>query len=482
MALRHWSTSASGNASTVGINWAEGQPPSTVNDSAREMMAQVRRQYRPDEWSWVAISNTASVASQTSFRVSTDLTSVFHAQRRVRLQSASTTRYATVVSSSFTAETTVTVAVDAGSLSASHSIAALGPPVVSPSTKLDFLPLAGGMLTGDLTITKSDGTLAVNTPATGQSTQVRFRSAGVDRWGVMKFSDEALYIQRFNASGVFVNNVVHLQTDGAINLNGPTAVNGNAQVNGTLVATGAVDFQSTALVRGQLTTFNTEVLISNPSLARNRYNTGARAWTAGMFNTVSYAIGDETGGQQRMVIDPGGQTRFVGGNGQLVGPGTVFPSGDGQFYSSINDGNYVVISNVNANCQNAYARNTGNWDWWVNGQVIGQLNFANSLGFRSRSNAKAWVYAAAAAIQDAMNVSSVTYNGAGNYTVNFASALPSGSWSVAFGGIHADFPYMAGWAQGGAHSTTQCSVQIRRTTNNGLADAEWHAVWFSGGV
>jgi len=139
MALRHWSTTASGNASVAGINWQEGQAPSTINNSAREQMSQVRDQYTPGQWHWVEVSNTASVASQTSFRLSTNLTADFHPSRRVRLTGGSSTRYASVVSSSYTAETMVTIAVDSGSLSASHTTAALGPAVANT-------PIGGFML------------------------------------------------------------------------------------------------------------------------------------------------------------------------------------------------------------------------------------------------------------------------------------------------------------------------------------------------
>lgn len=42
MSIEEWSSTAANNASGVtGINWAEGQAPSTVNDSARELMAQI---------------------------------------------------------------------------------------------------------------------------------------------------------------------------------------------------------------------------------------------------------------------------------------------------------------------------------------------------------------------------------------------------------------------------------------------------------
>ena len=72
--LRRWSSSASGNATVTGgvntINFAEGQTPGSVNNSAREMMAQVRSIYTPAEWGWVEHSATASVASQTAFKIS----------------------------------------------------------------------------------------------------------------------------------------------------------------------------------------------------------------------------------------------------------------------------------------------------------------------------------------------------------------------------------------------------------------------------
>ena len=127
--LRRWSTTATANATVAGgantINFAEGQNPSTVNNSARELMAQVRGWYTAAEASWIEQSNTASIASQTVFKLSGDQTANWTANRRWRLRGGSTTRYGSVVSSSFTAETTITVTVDSGSLSASHSIAAL---------------------------------------------------------------------------------------------------------------------------------------------------------------------------------------------------------------------------------------------------------------------------------------------------------------------------------------------------------------------
>ncbi len=42
MAVKNWPTVADDNAFVDGINWQEGQFPSTVNNSAREMMAMCR--------------------------------------------------------------------------------------------------------------------------------------------------------------------------------------------------------------------------------------------------------------------------------------------------------------------------------------------------------------------------------------------------------------------------------------------------------
>lgn len=121
--IRLWSTTASGNSNVAGINFSEGQNPSTVNNSAREMMSQVRDEYTPERWGWVACSATASVNSQTVFKLTGNQASDYVANRKVKLTGGSTTLYATIVSSSFTTETTITITGASGSLSSSMSIA-----------------------------------------------------------------------------------------------------------------------------------------------------------------------------------------------------------------------------------------------------------------------------------------------------------------------------------------------------------------------
>ena len=191
--LRRWSSSASGNSSVAGgantINFAEGQTPGSVNNSAREMMAQVRSIYTPAEWGWVEHSATASVASQTSFKISGDQTTNWTAGRRWRLKSGSTTRYGSVVSSSYTAETTITVTVDSGSLSASHSLAALsaidGSSNQLPGAQQSFL--RNRIINGDMRIDQRNAGGAV-IPTTSTFT--------LDRWQFQATQASKMSIQQ----------------------------------------------------------------------------------------------------------------------------------------------------------------------------------------------------------------------------------------------------------------------------------------------
>jgi hypothetical protein len=128
--LRAWSTTAASNGTAdADINAAEGCPPSAVNDDIRQMMAKTKNTLQDAEWfDW---GHTATYVSATSFATPGDLSAVYAARRRLKFGD-STTLYGTVVSSSYIAtNTTVTVVLDTGSLSA--SLATVAPSIQTPA-------------------------------------------------------------------------------------------------------------------------------------------------------------------------------------------------------------------------------------------------------------------------------------------------------------------------------------------------------------
>jgi len=110
-----WSQTAANNATAdPAINWQEGQPPSSVNDSARAMMAAIATWFAAAEWINPAL--TPTYVSGTQFTVPGNLTALYAVGRRVRTVNTGGTLYGTVTASAYTTLTTVTVAMDSGSM------------------------------------------------------------------------------------------------------------------------------------------------------------------------------------------------------------------------------------------------------------------------------------------------------------------------------------------------------------------------------
>ena len=116
MAVKNWSTTASSNASVDSINWAEGQNPSTVNNSAREMMKDVRTHF--EDGGYIQLHTTAYASSTTFTIASVDVRTTYTVGRRGRAVGSSTgTIYGVVSAVAYSSNTTVTVVWDSGSLS-----------------------------------------------------------------------------------------------------------------------------------------------------------------------------------------------------------------------------------------------------------------------------------------------------------------------------------------------------------------------------
>jgi hypothetical protein len=117
MPMKDWSTTPATNATAGAITWAEGQLPSTVNDSARQMMADTRSW--TDDGGWHNWGHTHTYSSGTATLVATDVTAIYVAGRAIRAVGSTTgTIYGKVASSSYSApNTTVNYTWDSGSLS-----------------------------------------------------------------------------------------------------------------------------------------------------------------------------------------------------------------------------------------------------------------------------------------------------------------------------------------------------------------------------
>ena len=121
-----WSTTAANNNSAVPDGWAESMMPSGVNNSAREMMAQIRDVWNDKEWFLLGDGDqttTFTYASSTSVTVASDITSTYHVGRRVKVVGSNTgTIYGKIATSSYSSpNTTLAFTFDSGTISASDS-------------------------------------------------------------------------------------------------------------------------------------------------------------------------------------------------------------------------------------------------------------------------------------------------------------------------------------------------------------------------
>ena len=119
-----YDTTAGSNSATASnaVSVAEGMLPSNINNAFRDVMADVRQWYNDGQWIEYgdgAGTYTATYASSTSFTIDgVDVTSVYHAKRRIKLVASSPgTIYGTISSTSFSTNTTVNITWDSGSLS-----------------------------------------------------------------------------------------------------------------------------------------------------------------------------------------------------------------------------------------------------------------------------------------------------------------------------------------------------------------------------
>ena len=120
--IKDYSTTQASNTSLNGISVAEGMLPSNLNNAIRALMKNTRDWFNDAQWIEYGDGSgayTAAYVSATSFTIAgTDVTSVYHAGRRIKLTATTPgTIFGTISSSSFSTNTTVVVTWDSGSLS-----------------------------------------------------------------------------------------------------------------------------------------------------------------------------------------------------------------------------------------------------------------------------------------------------------------------------------------------------------------------------
>jgi len=120
--IKDYSTTQASNTDLNGISTAEGMLPSNLNNAIRALMKNTREWFNDSQWVEYGDGSgayTAAYASSGSFTIAgVNVTSFYHAGRRIKLIAATPgTIFGTIISSSFSTNTTVNVTWDSGSLS-----------------------------------------------------------------------------------------------------------------------------------------------------------------------------------------------------------------------------------------------------------------------------------------------------------------------------------------------------------------------------
>ena len=175
--IKDYSSTAGNNTSVGGVSIAEGMLPSNINNAFRAVTADIREWYNDSQWVIYGDGDgsfTAAYASGTSFTINgSNVTGVYHADRRIKAVGSSTgTIYGTIASSSFSSNTTVNVTWDSGSLSSetltiyvgalSKSNTSLPAKVVDSGNLADNAVTTAKITNANVTADKLAGTLDIS--------------------------------------------------------------------------------------------------------------------------------------------------------------------------------------------------------------------------------------------------------------------------------------------------------------------------------
>jgi len=160
MGIEAYNTTPGSNSTIYSINIAEGCPFANLNNAKRQGMADIRTYANTAEWFQYGngtSSGAVTYASATSFTIAgADVRTAWHIGRRVKaVASTPGTIYGTITNSTFSTNTTVTVAWDSGSLSNEALTAYLGISSAT-NTSMPARALTDVSITGASAITTID--------------------------------------------------------------------------------------------------------------------------------------------------------------------------------------------------------------------------------------------------------------------------------------------------------------------------------------
>ena len=93
-----WKDTAASNNAAVPDGWPEGQPPSSVNNCAREMMRAIRVQWEQAQWFNFGLSPTLKGTNKIHFASSSyTVTDVYPVGSRIKVISNNNTIYGDIV-------------------------------------------------------------------------------------------------------------------------------------------------------------------------------------------------------------------------------------------------------------------------------------------------------------------------------------------------------------------------------------------------
>lgn len=118
MSIASYSTTAANNNAAPPNGWPEGMAPSALNDTGRQMMADIRSWYEAAEWIDFGLAHVYASGTQFTIGGGVDRSPLYHVGRRIRAQGAATgTVYGTISASLYTAPTTtITIVWDTGAM------------------------------------------------------------------------------------------------------------------------------------------------------------------------------------------------------------------------------------------------------------------------------------------------------------------------------------------------------------------------------